>query len=254
MRVVATPEGSWLTPEWCEAPANVRALTTRRSGGASVGGYESFNLARHVGDDPAAVQANRVVLRAQAKLPAEPLWLEQVHGIDVVEHRGESPAIPPRADAAVAFEPGRVCVVMTADCLPVVFVDRAGTRIGVAHAGWRGLVGGVLEATVKRLRVPPSDLIAWLGPAIAQAAFEVGPEVREAFVRQDEAHAAAFASNAAGRFQADLYVLARRTLARAGVEHVSGGTHCTSAEVAAFYSYRRDGGRTGRMATLAWLE
>ena len=173
---------AWLLPEWPDAPVNVRALSTRRDGGVSVGEYASFNLAQHVGDDPAAVAANRAILRRTAALPSEPLWLEQVHGIDVVEHDGRTTAAPPRADAAVAFEPGRVCVVMTADCLPVVFVDRAGTRVGVAHAGWRGLVGGVLEATIGALHCLPSQLVAWLGPAIAQGAFEVGAEVRDAFV------------------------------------------------------------------------
>jgi YfiH family protein len=245
---------AWLLPAWPDAPVNARALSTRRHGGVSVGEYASFNLAQHVGDDPDAVAANRAILRRTAALPSEPLWLEQVHGIDVVEHSGEvTAAAPPCADAAVAFEPGRVCVVMTADCLPVVLVDRAGTRVGVAHAGWRGLVGGVLEATIAALRCMPSQLVAWLGPAIAQGAFEVGAEVRSAFVEKDAANGAAFVPNANDRFQADLYVLARNTLARAGVRSVSGGGHCTSAEPEQFYSFRRDGGRTGRMATLAWL-
>ena len=243
---------AWLLPEWPDAPVNVRALSTRRDGGVSVDEYASFNLAQHVGDDPAAVAANRAILRRTAALPSEPLWLEQVHGIDVVEHTGTAVA-PPRADAAGALEPGRVCVVMTADCLPVVFVDRAGTRVGVAHAGWRGLVGGVLEATISALHCLPSQLVAWLGPAIAPGAFEVGAEVRDAFVTKDPANGTAFVPNANGRFQADLYVLARNTLAQAGVRSVSGGGHCTSAEPEQFFSFRRDSGRTGRMATLAWL-
>jgi YfiH family protein len=244
---------AWLLPAWRDAPPALRVLSTRRYGGVSVGPYASFNLALHVGDDPAAVEANRAILRNGAALPAEPLWLEQVHGVDVVEHGGEAPAAPPRADAAVAFEPGRVCVVMTADCLPVVLSDRAGTRVAVAHAGWRGLVGGVLERTIAALRCRPSELVAWLGPAIGQDAFEVGGEVRDAFVDKDRGHVAAFVPNAAGRFQADLYELARVTLARAGVRSVSGGGRCTVAEADQFFSFRRDGGRTGRMATLAWL-
>jgi hypothetical protein len=142
---------------------------------------------------------------------------------------------------------------MTADCLPVVFADRAGTRVGVAHAGWRGLVGGVLEATVAALNVEPAQLVAWLGPAIGPAAFEVGPEVREAFIARDAENDAAFMRNETGRFQADLYRLARRALARVGVHRVSGGGRCTQREAAEFFSFRRDGGRTGRMATLAWL-
>lgn len=249
-RLAAHP--SWLLPDW-PAPPVVRALVTRRAGGVSRGDYASLNLARHVGDDPAAVQANREQLRRLAGLPAEPLWLEQVHGIDVVEHVGQVTVNPPRADAAVAFEPGRVCAVMTADCLPVVFTDVDGTRIGVAHAGWRGLAGGVLEATVDALRVAPGRLLAWLGPAISQAAFEVGPEVRAAFIARNPEHEAAFLQNGAGRFQADLYVLARQVLVRSGVRSIHGGNHCTVAESHDFYSYRRDGGRTGRMATVAWL-
>lgn len=251
---VSSPQRWWLTPDWDVAP-NVHALSTLRGGGLSAQAYASFNLAQHVGDDAEHVRANRALLRAAAKLPAEPLWLEQVHGIHVVEHPGPAAtgAMPPRADAAVAFGPDRVCVVMTADCLPVVFADRAGTRIGVAHAGWRGLVGGVLEATVAALHAEPDQLVAWLGPAIGPAAFEVGTEVRDAFIARDAANEAAFVRNDAGRFQADLYRLARNALARVGVRRVSGGGRCTQHEAAEFFSFRRDGGRTGRMATLAWL-
>jgi purine-nucleoside/S-methyl-5'-thioadenosine phosphorylase / adenosine deaminase len=252
MNAPLAPNPSWVLPDWQGAPGNVRALSTRRVGGVSVGPYASFNLAQHVGDDPAAVEANRSILRRTACVPSEPLWLEQVHGTHVVEHGPAAPAVPPRADAAVAFATARVCVVMTADCLPVVLVDRAGTRVGVAHAGWRGLAGGVLEATVTALRAEPAELIAWLGPAIGQPAFEVGPEVREAFVQRDSGHESAFRQNAAGRYQADLHELARRMLERAGVTQVSGGGHCTSAARDGFFSFRRDG-RTGRMATLAWL-
>lgn len=247
------PNPAWRLPAWRDAPPGLRVLSTRRHGGVSVGPYASFNLALHVGDDPAAVEANRAILRNGAALPAEPLWLEQVHGVDVVEHRGGTPVAPPRADAAVAFEPGRVCAVMTADCLPVVLGDRAGTCVAVAHAGWRGLVGGVLESTIAALHCRPSELVAWLGPAIGQEAFEVGEEVRDAFVDKDPGHVTAFVPNAAGRFQADLYELARVTLARAGVRSVSGGGRCTAGEADQFFSFRRDGGRTGRMATLAWL-
>jgi YfiH family protein len=247
------PDAAWLLPDWPAAPANLRALSTRRAGGVSVGPYASFNLAQHVGDDAAAVAANRALLRTRAGLPAEPLWLEQVHGVDVVTHEGREPPTPPRADAAVAFEHDRVCAVMTADCLPVVFVDRAGTRVGVAHAGWRGLVGGVLEATVAAMQVPPRELLAWLGPALAQPAFEVGAEVRAAFLARTAQHAAAFVPNPHGRFQADLYALAHTALACSGVVDVAGGGRCTHAEATEFYSYRREGGRTGRMATLAWL-
>jgi hypothetical protein len=259
MRGVSSTQGSWLTPDWV-APPGVRVLSTLRGGGLSAGHYASFNLAQHVGDDPELVRANRALLRAAAELPGEPLWLEQVHGIEVVEHRGdvarrgEQEDALLRADAAVAFTPGCVCVVMTADCLPVVFADLAGTCVGVAHAGWRGLVGGVLEATVAALRIPPDRLVAWLGPAIGPSAFEVGAEVRTAFLERNAEHEAAFVRNATGRFQADLYRLARQALRRAGVTGVTGGGRCTSSEASEFFSFRRDAGRTGRMATLAWLE
>jgi polyphenol oxidase len=245
---------AWLEPGWRGVVPGVRALSTCRTGGVSRGAFDSLNLAQHVGDDPAAVAANRARLRESARLPAEPLWLEQVHGTDVVVHAGPAATRPaPRADAAVAFEPGRVCAVMTADCLPVVLADRAGSCIGVAHAGWRGLAAGVLEATVAALGVPPSQLMAWLGPALSQSAFEVGPEVREAFLERDAEAGRAFERNDAGRYQADLYRLARLALGRAGVGDISGGDHCTHGEATRFYSYRRDDGRTGRMATLAWL-
>ncbi len=247
-----TPQ--WLAPAWPGLP-HLHALSTLRSGGTSAGPFESFNLAQHVGDDPAAVRANRARLVECAALPAEPLWLEQVHGTNVAVHDGTiGPGTLPRADAAVAFEPGRVCVVMTADCLPVVFADRDGTRIAVAHAGWRGLANGVLEATIDALRIDPARLVAWLGPAIGPDAFEVGPEVRAAFLRADVRHDDSFTRNPAGRYQADLYRLARRTLAGAGVHDVSGGGWCTSGDARRFFSYRRDAGSTGRMATLAWLE
>lgn len=254
MSVSSGQAAAWLEADWA-APAHVRAISTLRSGGTSAGAYSSLNLARHVGDDPARVAANRAWLREAAGLPGEPLWLEQVHGIHVVEHAAApvGDAAPPRADAAVAFTPGRVCVVMTADCLPVVFTDRAGTRVGVAHAGWRGLVGGVLEATIEALRIAPGELLAWMGPAIGPGAFEVGPEVRAAFIARHASNEAAFTLNAAGRHQADLYALARGALHRAGVRDVTGGGRCTQREADAFFSFRRDGGRTGRMATLAWL-
>ena len=241
----------WIRADW-PAPGRVRVLATLRTGGVSVAPYDSFNLAQHVGDDPARVAANRASLRERGGLPDEPLWLNQVHGCAVVIHDGPQ-ASPPTADAAVAFEPGRVCAVMTADCLPVVLADRAGRRVGVAHAGWRGLAGGVVEATVQALGVPAADLVAWLGPAIGQAAFEVGPEVRAAFVQRLPATEAAFLPGAPGKFQADLYALARAVLAQAGVADVHGGGWCTATDRERFFSFRRDG-RTGRMATLAWLE
>lgn len=246
-------EIAWLQPEW-DAPPRVRVVSTLRTGGVSKGEYAQLNLANHVGDDLQAVRENRARLSAAAGLPGAPLWLDQVHGTTVAEHPGAlaEGITPPQADAAVTFASGRVCSVMTADCLPVVLTDRAGSRVGVAHAGWRGLAGGVLEATVQALRVHPDQLLAWLGPAISQTAFEVGPEVRAAFVARSVANADAFVVNAAGRYQADLYALARNALGAAGVRYISGGGVCTSSDSQRFFSFRRDG-RTGRMATLAWL-
>ena len=240
----------WIEPDW-PVPARVRVLSTLRAGGCSLGHYASLNLAAHVGDDPECVGENRRRLREAAGLPGEPLWLEQVHGTAVALHDGGAGV--PRADAAIATSAGRVCAVLTADCLPVVLADRAGSRIGVAHAGWRGLVGGVVEATIAALRCPVGELIAWLGPAIGPAAFEVGPEVREAFTTRLPSLAECFVANARGRLQADLYGLARRQLAAAGVNAVYGGDWCTASDPRRFFSFRRDG-TTGRMATLAWLE
>jgi YfiH family protein len=246
--VTATAIG-WVTPDW-PLVGQVNVVSTLRGGGVSDGPYASLNLAAHVGDRPEAVAANRLLLREAVHLPAEPLWLEQVHGVDVVRHEEAVPGV--RADAAVAFEPGRVCVVMTADCLPVVLTDRAGTRVAVAHAGWRGLLGGILEATITRLGGEVGGLHAWLGPAIGPAAFEVGAEVREAYVARLAGSETCFAANERGRYLADLYRLARLVLERAGVAAVHGGGWCTHRDAGRFFSFRRDG-VTGRMATLAWL-
>ena len=242
-------EFEWLVPEW-PAPPGVRVISTLRRGGSSEGPYASMNLAGHVGDAAVNVEANRRLLRSAAHLPSEPMWLEQVHGTDIVSHDGRSDV--PRADAAMTRGRGRVCAVMTADCLPVVLADRDGSRVAVAHAGWRGLAQGVIEATVRALHCPPADLIAWLGPAIGQQAFEVGAEVRDAFVARSAQLAGCFAENERGRFQADLYGLATAVLAEAGVPAVHGGGWCTASDPQRFFSFRRDG-TTGRMATLAWL-
>lgn len=250
---VAPPAGrslsdsTFIVPDW-PAPANVRACVTTRAGGVSLPPYDSFNLGSHVGDAPAAVAENRARLRAQ--LPEAPVWLEQVHGIEIADIDAAHGV--PRADAAVARRAGAVCAVLTADCLPVLLCDDAGTVVAAAHAGWRGLAGGVLEATVARMAVPPARIVAWLGPAIGPAAFEVGGEVRAAFVASDPASAAAFvAAPDAGKWFADLYALARLRLARCGVVSVYGGGACTHADGARFYSYRRDS-VTGRFASLVW--
>jgi YfiH family protein len=238
----------WLTPDW-PAPAWVRACQTTRAGGASLAPYSGFNLGDHVGDDPVQVAAHRQWLAGQ--LPAAPLWLQQVHGTTVVRCGEANVGI--EADAAVAMAPGQVCAVMTADCLPVLLCDRAGSRVAAAHAGWRGLCAGVLEQTVAALAVPGETLLAWLGPAIGPTAFEVGDEVRQAFLDQDSAAASAFRAAAPGKWWADLYQLARQRLAGSGVHAVYGGDCCTFGDPERFYSYRRDG-RTGRMASLIWLQ
>ncbi|MEW6134055.1 MAG: peptidoglycan editing factor PgeF [Pseudomonadota bacterium] len=237
----------FLKPEW-PAPAAVHALVTTRMGGVSQPPYDSLNLGDHVGDDPAAVARNRALL--SPFLPAEPKWLKQVHGTSVAKTDSLLEAM--EADAAVAFSPGTVCAVLTADCLPVLFCDRRGTRVAAVHAGWRGLAAGVLEAGVAAMRCRTGDILAWLGPAIGPRAFEVGGEVREAFVRDLPAAAAAFAPAQPGKWLADLYLLARLRLARAGVHEVYGGGLCTYSDSARFYSHRRDK-ITGRMAALIWL-
>lgn len=237
----------WITPEW-NAPANVRAVVTTRQGGVSEGAWASMNLGLHVGDRREAVTCNRARLRE--RLPAEPAWLEQVHGADVVD--AECVRAPARADASVARRAGTVCAVMTADCLPVLLCDTAGRVVAAAHAGWRGLAAGVLEATVAHMKVAPATVIAWLGPAIGPQAFEVGEEVRSTLVAADAAAARAFVpADGQGKWLADLYLLARLRLARAGVSQVHGGQWCTHADPVRFYSYRRDG-VTGRFASLVW--
>jgi hypothetical protein len=243
---MAAPEFLW--PNW-PAPAGVHAAMTTRAGGVSQGPYASFNLASHVGDEAAAVSENRRRLRAALELPTEPAWLEQVHGIRVVVLPGPSPG---PADAAVTYTPGNICAVLVADCLPVFLAGRDGRRVGVAHAGWRGLAAGVIEATVAALECTPGELVAWLGPSIGPDAFEVGGEVRDAFIARDAGSAIAFRRGREGRWFADLPALARRRLAGAGVGVVRGGELCTHSDPARFYSYRRDGA-TGRMAALAWL-
>lgn len=245
----------WIIADW-PAPPGVRALMTTRRGGVSRPPYDGFNLAAHVGDDPAAVAENRRLLRAH--LPAEPLWLNQVHGVAVADAGRDAPGMA--ADACVARQPGQVCVVLTADCLPVLFCDQRGSVVAAAHAGWRGLAAGVLEETVVAMGSAPGRILAWLGAAIGTAAFEVGEEVREAFIAQHPLAAVAFRpawpgtlDEAPRKWLADLHALARIRLAAIGVAAVHGGGWCTHEDRVRFYSYRRDG-QTGRMAALIWLE
>jgi len=239
--------GDWILPDW-PAPQHVRACVTTRNGGASQAPFDSFNLGDHVDDNPAAVAANRQ--RLQQLLGCQPAWMSQVHSSAVVE---ADPNACPVADASWTGAPGIASAVLTADCLPVLFCNVSGTRVAAAHAGWRGLAGGVLEATVAAIGGSDAQLMAWLGPAIGPAAFEVGAEVREAFVSQHAIAAEAFVpSRNAGRYMADIYQLARIRLAACGVTRVFGGGFCTVTDPR-FYSYRR-AARTGRFASLVWID
>lgn len=240
----------WLRASW-PAPPNVVAGTTLRSGGVSSGAFSSLNLGARSGDDAAAVSENRNRFRSFCELPDDPRWLRQVHGTHVVIE--PPPGETPEADASISRSPGVVCAVLTADCLPVIFAATDGTEVAAAHAGWRGLAAGVLEATVRAMSVDPVNLVVWLGPAISQPAFEVGPEVRQEFLEHDPAADECFAANAQGRWQADLYGLARLRLASLGIGQVSGGEHCTAREPERFFSYRRDGA-CGRMASFVFLK
>ena len=236
-----------IEPDW-PAPARVKSLMTTRAGGVSRAPWTSFNLGDHVGDDPAHVAANRARLCQQ--LPAEPGWLKQVHRARVVELGSDANR---EADASLTHLSGIVCAVLTADCLPVLFCDRAGSVVAAAHAGWRGLAGGVLETAVAAMQVPPREVLAWMGAAIGPQAFEVGDDVRESFVAQHPDAAAAFVPHGPGKWLADIYRLARIRLNHVGVQALYGGGRCTFNEADSFYSYRRDG-VTGRMASLIWLE
>jgi len=240
-----------IEPDW-PAPRGVRALVTTRAGGCSVGPYASLNLGVRSGDDPAAVSENR--RRLAALLPAPPVWLRQVHGTAVVDaDRARDQALEPQADAAVARARATVCAVLIADCMPVLLADEEATVVAAAHAGWRGLSAGVLEATVGAMRVDPQRLIAWLGPAIGPRRYEVGDEVRAAFLARDAGAASAFRAVRAGHWLLDLYAVARQRLAASGVSRVFGGGFCTYSDAERFYSYRREP-QTGRMAAMIWLK
>lgn len=239
----------WITPDW-PAPAWVKAVSTTRGGGVSAGVYASLNLGEHVGDAAGAVAENRRRLRESLGLRHEPRWLKQVHGTHVARLEGKAVAEP--ADAVVTAVAGEACAIMTADCLPVLFCDMAGTQVAAAHAGWRGLAAGVLEAAVNAMDTEPGRILAWLGPAIGPRAYEVGEEVRRAFVeRSAEAPRAFRPGRAEGKWWCDLYLLAEQRLRAAGVTRIHGGGFCTYREPARFFSFRRDG-ECGRMATLIY--
>lgn len=242
--------GGWIVPDW-PAPARVRAFVTTRAGGVSVGEHGSLNLGTRCGDETAAVARNRQLVREH--LPQSPRWLAQVHGTAVADLDALGELDVATADAAAVSTPERVAVVLTADCLPVFLCLEDGSRVAVAHAGWRGLAAGVLESAVAALGGEVRHVLAWLGPAIGPAAFEVGPEVHEAFVSAQDEAASAFVPGREGRFMADLYALARLRLARAGVASVSGGGFCTHTERDRFFSYRR-AKRSGRLGAFIWID
>lgn len=239
----------FIEPDW-PAPARVRALVTTRVGGVSQGAYASLNLADHVDDAHWAVAENRRRLRAAAGLPADPMWLHQVHGIETLPAVSAEPGVC--ADGSFADAPDVVCAVLTADCLPILLCDAGGRRVAALHAGWRGLAAGVIESALSRWGGDTANALAWLGPAIGPNAFEVGEEVRAAFVDRDRGGMDAFVQSRPGHWYADLYRLARRRLKGCGVTRVWGGGWCTYNDPQRFYSYRRDGA-TGRMASLIWL-
>lgn len=244
---------SFIIPDW-PVPPTVRALITTRPGGVSRGVYSSLNLGDHVGDDPVAVAQNRALV--SARIGATPLWLKQVHGTRVVDADdclASEPNAVPEADASWTRQVGAACVVMTADCLPVLFCDRAGTVVAAAHAGWRGLLDGVIEATIDAMGVAGVEIMAYLGPAIGPQAFEVGDEVRSAFIATSRNAATAFQPGVRGKWLADISRLARLRLSAKGVERIRGGDYCTVTDAARFFSYRRDG-QTGRMASMIWLD
>ncbi len=241
---------NWIIPGW-PAPKIVRAVSTTRAGGFSSAPYESLNLGDHVGDEPARVHRNRAYLMQRLGLAREPLWLQQVHGCEVVMCGQTGQA--PRADAVTATAPGEICAVLTADCLPVLLCDRSGKQVAAVHAGWRGLLAGVIESAVASFGDSPDRILAWLGPAIGPEAFEVGSEVRESFLQSHPGDEQAFVPGRHSRWMADIYQLAANRLAECGVPFVGGGEYCTHSDPERFFSYRRDG-RTGRMASLIWID
>lgn len=243
----------YLYPEW-SAPAGVKAVSTTRLAGNSVSPYDSFNLGTHVGDDPDAVLSNRRQLIQELQLPAEPQWMNQVHGKEVVYIAGHNNGVP-TADALWTDQPDCVLSVMTADCLPVLLASKNGGVVAAIHGGWRGLVAGIVQHTVKALPVPPTELVAWFGPAIGPQVFEVGEDVVEAFVSIDLRFQPCFTpASQAGKYLANIYALGQLCLEDAGVAEIAGGDQCTFQDSKHFFSYRRDGSKTGRMASLIWFE
>lgn len=246
-----TFEHRYLIPDW-PAPAGVKACVTRRDGGVSEGNFASFNMGIRSGDNPEHVRANREQMRNDFGWANKPQWLLQVHGTHVV--KASASGEEQEGDAVWTDASAQPCAVLTADCLPVLFCDRSGTRVAAAHAGWKGLQAGVLENTLQAMGCPASEMVVWLGPAISQKHFEVGPEVRDAFIRADTAAGAAFVPGKEDRWFGDLYLLARQRLQTAGVTAIYGGDFCTVEQESQFFSYRRDGKESGRLASVIWLQ
>lgn len=238
-----------LTPDW-PAPLNVKAVSTTRQGGFSQAPFDSMNVGTHVGDDASVVKKNRDQLKQLINLPNSPLWLEQVHGTDVIHTSSWQKSS--QADAIYSDQPNQVCAIMTADCLPVLFTDRQGTQVAAAHAGWRGLLNGVLENTVSQFSGAREDILVWLGPAIGPSQFEVGQEVYAAFTAYSQDAKQAFKVSDQTHYLADIYLLAKQRLSALGITQIYGGDFCTVTEKQRFFSYRRDG-ITGRMVSLIWI-
>ncbi len=248
-----TVSGKYILPDWPAVP-HIKAVSTTRLGGCSEKPYDSFNLGVHVNDNPEFVEANRNQLLQELQLPAAPKWLDQVHGIELV-YCDQASMGGLSADAAWTDQPGCVLSVMTADCLPVLLASESGDIVAVVHGGWRGLVDGILQKTVAELPVLPGALRVWFGPAIGPASFEVGSEVREAFLNQNSIFQDCFipSSLAADKYFGNIFKLAEHCLRNAGVTQISGGGICTFNDKKRFFSHRRDHGATGRMASLIWI-
>lgn len=234
----------YIKPNW-PAPSNIHAATTTREVGASIAPYDNFNLGEHVGDNPEHVTENRKTLVKALQLPSEPIWLKQIHSKNIIMANKFNGL--PELDACIATQPGKVCVIMTADCLPILLCDKQGNEIAAVHAGWRGLVAGIISETISAIQTSPDQLLAWIGPAICQKHYEVGKEVYEQFSKQNDC----FQKEAHGKWLMDMVAIATQQLKQLGIQDIYGGDLCTYCDPTRFYSYRRDG-KTGRMATLIW--
>lgn len=240
----------FIKPNW-PAPDHIQAYTTLRTGGTSKEPFDKFNLAQHVGDDPENVQTNRELLKTILKLPNEPIWLQQTHSTIALKASPENR--DQEADASFTEEANQVCAVLTADCLPILLCDKPGTQVAAIHAGWRGLLNGVIESTLKALSIPTSEILVWLGPAIGPVHFEVGAEVRDQFIAHQAAAIDAFTPSPNDRWLANIFMLAQLRFLKHNITSVYGGDRCTYSDPLSFYSYRRDGAKTGRLASLIWI-